>query len=285
VRAFALMLHAHLAERRGDLDAQRGLVRAAHVLLTEIGDRFGLGMVLHSLGELEDLAGELDAAARAYDEAIALATELGNGDDLPQFLVQRARLDLRRGDPAAAHARLDEAFEQARDSAQAMSALHLTRFDAHRRTGDLDAARAALGLVGESLQRAWPGVVHAGGLAALALAETGPAAAAAPLVAAVTAAVESKDGPAVATIAELAARARLAAGDPSGAAQLLGVATTQRGTLDRGDPEVMAVLAAVRDALGPAAAELAVQWGRELPHADGLALLAELARGLSGGLG
>jgi len=49
--------------------------------------------------------------------------------------------------------------------------------------------------------------------------------------------VESEDGPAAATIAELAARVRLAAGDPSGAAQLLGVAIAQRGTLDHGDPE------------------------------------------------
>jgi len=69
------------------------------------GDRFGLGIVVHALGELEDIAGEHDAAARAYDEAIALARELGNDDDLPQFMSRRATLAARRGDVVAERAK------------------------------------------------------------------------------------------------------------------------------------------------------------------------------------
>src|SRR5688572_698233 len=81
VRAFALNMLAHLAENDGEVDEQRRLLRAAHEEFRATGDRFGLGIVVHSLGELEDIAGEHQAAAQAYDESIALATELGNDDD------------------------------------------------------------------------------------------------------------------------------------------------------------------------------------------------------------
>ena len=62
-------------------------------------------------------------------------------------------------------------------------------------------------------------------------------------------------------------------GDAEQAALLLGVATAQRGTLDHGNPEVMAVLDEVRTALGPAPAEEAVERGRTLPKPDGMAAM------------
>ena len=61
-RAFALFSRAQLAENEGDLDRQRADTRAAHEMFAALGDRWGLGMTLSSLGDLESVAGEHDAA-------------------------------------------------------------------------------------------------------------------------------------------------------------------------------------------------------------------------------
>jgi hypothetical protein len=105
--------------------------------------------------------------------------------------------------------------------------------------------------------------------------------AAALLADAVAHALESRDGPVTATVAELAAVHALADGAADRAAVLLGVATAQRGAPDLGDPDVRACLAGLRAALGPAVAEERIRWGRELPRADGAALLKEHAGSLA----
>ena len=121
-------------------------LRAAHRRSAPLGDRFGLGIVVHSLGELEDIAGEHDAAARPYDEAIALAGELGNDDDLPQFMCGRAMLEARRGDPVAARDRIPAHPHRPHARARYLRAerQHALLGEAERRAGDLPAARAAL---------------------------------------------------------------------------------------------------------------------------------------------
>ena len=96
--------------------------------------------------------------------------------------------------------------------------------------------------------------------------------------------VESRDGPVTAVVAELAA-AHAVADDPATAAVLLGVGAAQRGASDLGDPDVRATVAAVRAALGAAAADAAVARGRALPRADGVALLQDYARGAGSGSG
>jgi hypothetical protein len=98
------------------------------------------------------------------------------------------------------------------------------------------------------------------------------------LAEAVTHAVESKDGPVTAAVAELAATHALAGHDPLAAATLLGVAAAQRGACDLGDPEVRATVDEVRGELG---SEL--DRGRALPRADGIALLQDYVRGLDVG--
>ena len=52
-RAFALFTRAQMAENEGDLDHQRADMRAAHEMFAALGDRWGLGMTLSSLGDLE----------------------------------------------------------------------------------------------------------------------------------------------------------------------------------------------------------------------------------------
>ena len=96
--------------------------------------------------------------------------------------------------------------------------------------------------------------------------------------------VESRDGPVTAVVAELAA-AHAVADDPETAAVLLGVGAAQRGASDLGDPDVRATVAAVRAALGAAAADAAVARGRALPRPDGVALLQDYARGAGSGSG
>ncbi|WP_219415813.1 ATP-binding protein [Pseudonocardia nigra] len=283
VRAIALQLVAQLAENDGRIDEQREHVRAAHALFTSTGDRFGLGMVVHALGELEDIAGRHDAAARAYDEAITLATELANDDDLPRFLTRRAMLAARHGDLAVARALLDRATEVGRGPFTSGMFTGIALAHVERLAGDLDAARAHLAVAAEDasadgIALAQRAAVHAAALAAVELAAGDRGAAGAALTAAVDHAMEAQDGPVAAAVADLAARFALEANDPACAAELLGVAAAQRGAVDRGDPEVLAAHAAARDAIGPDAYERSVRRGRELPRGDGLALLRDYVR-------
>ena len=140
------------------MDEQRRHVRAAHDEFRRTGDRFGLGMVLQSLGELEDIAGEAEAAAEAYDEAIALAAELGNDDDLPQFVGRRAALAARCGDLDAARAALRRVIGATPSAFGAMGTLHITLANVERLAGNIDAARAELDLAAAELPGAGPAV-------------------------------------------------------------------------------------------------------------------------------
>ena len=79
------------------------------------------------------------------------------------------------------------------------------------------------------------------------------------------AAAEAVDGPVVAVVAEVAAALALDEGDPESAGLLLGVAATQRGATDVGNPEVLAAHSATADD--------AVRRGLELPRDEGLAAL------------
>nr|WP_281172581.1 BTAD domain-containing putative transcriptional regulator [Pseudonocardia spinosispora] len=280
VRGFLLHMRAHLAERAGDVTTQRELVRAAHDDFGAVGDRFGRGMTLCSLGELEELAGRGCAAADAYAEAVALARELGNDDDLPEFLLLAARAAARRGDLASARAQLDEATRLTADRATDVGRPSpLARIEIARLAGDLPGARTALRATDAEFagRRDAGAAERAIGLAcahaAVALdtddAETADAA----LRRAVEAISDDPDGPAIALIAEHAARWALLRNDPVRAAELLGVAITRRGTLDRGNPDVMATFTAVTRALGHAGAEATIQRGRALSPQAGLGLL------------
>ena len=261
-------------------------MRAAHDQFAALGDRLGLGMTLASLGDLESVAGAYDAAQRAFDEAIALAAELGNTDDLPQFETERARLLVRRGDVAAGRAELRRIAALPRLHVELVTAVHLYLADAARRAGDLDDARAELALtdlddpgLGRPQRRA---LIAATG-SAIARAADDRDGAAALLAEAVEHAVESRDGPVLAIVAELAGAPRWRTGRSRAAAALLGVGAAQRGSPDLGDPEVRACL--------PPCGR---RWARTSPTrrssgpgrcrgADGVALLERYARGGAAG--
>jgi tetratricopeptide (TPR) repeat protein len=284
VRGFALQMLAMDAENHGGVDEQRRLLRAAHEAFRATGDRFGLGLVVHSLGELEDIAGEYAAAADAYDESIALAEELGNIDDLPLFVNNRALLDARRGDLGAARTRLRQALEGddptlrtdptlRNDAVLLVSLAHVERM-----AGDLGRARQHLAAAPASDVRDRPHwrVRLTIACAAVEVAAGDPAAARVHLAEAVATAVATQDGPVIAGVAEAAAMLALAEGDPAAAGRLLGVAATQRGAVDVGNPEVQAAYDRVRAALGPAADE-EVRRGLELARDEGCAALVAYA--------
>lgn len=285
VRAMALSVEAQIADNEGDIERGRPLIRAAHAEFVALGDRFGLGNVVHALGDREDMAGNHAAAAAAYDEAIALAEELGNEDDLPQYLARRAMLEARRGDLGAARAVLHRASQLPAKGMFGFSAVAAsTLAQIERMAGHLDAARASIAAAEPMTTGAGPGIVlahrraHHGCTAAqIELAAGDLAAARAWLGRATAAAVDASDGPVAALVAETAAQLAHAEGDDGTAAALLGVAAAQRGTLDLGSPDVLAVLADVRAALGARADELIGRW-RGTPRPDGLAHLVAFAR-------
>jgi len=250
IRAIALQTRAVRAENDGDLAGQRELLRATHTAFAALGERFGLGMVLYSLGELENLAGEHDAAAAAFDEAIALTVELGNDDDLHQFIAGRAMVDARRGDYAAARAQLARAVAPRRPDGSIAAA----RSQVERMAGDLGAARAYLAVVDAVLagdpamfgipqRQAYLAMLRA----QVELAGGDPAKARVLLQPAAEPAITSRDGPVLGMVAEVAAQLAHAEGDDAAAVELLAAALVRRGTLDHGSPEVVALLAA----LGP----------------------------------
>jgi tetratricopeptide (TPR) repeat protein len=288
LQATALGVLATFAGNQGRIEEQRAHTRRAHALISGVGDRFMLGMILLNLGELEDVAGQYEAATAAYDEAVALATELGNDDDLPQFVARRAMLDARRGDLAAARAGLARAEEISHEGTEQEGFLAVCRADVERLGGHFDAARTALGRFAAQLpdvdrsaaNELGFGTAHR--LAGLATArarielDAGDLEAARGHVAdAIGWSQSAKDGATTAGAAEVAARLALADGDADRAARLLGVAAAQRGEPDLGNAEVVALDAAVRAALGAHVAEEAFRSARELPREAGVKLLAQ----------
>ncbi|WP_232660497.1 BTAD domain-containing putative transcriptional regulator [Pseudonocardia sp. TRM90224] len=285
VRAFAMLTGAQYAENAGLVDEQRKLLRQAHELLSVIGDRFGLGMVVHGLGELEDFAGEYDAAARAYDEAIVLATELSNVDDLPQFAMKRALLEARRGNVEDARRMIAEVhFEEALDdSFNSVGALHIIAAIVEMMAGNIATARARIELAAADFRvtgddhaspqrQAWLSSI----LALVEMRAGDRAAARAALRAAVEPARRSDDGPICATVVEAVARFAHICGRHEHAALLLGSSVTFRGMLDKGNPEIVALLEELRGRLGDEAAAAAHQLGKAMSTAEAFTLIHEI---------
>ncbi|MGI5126116.1 BTAD domain-containing putative transcriptional regulator [Pseudonocardia sp. CA-107938] len=283
LRGMALLAMVQTAENEGRLDEQVQLLRRAHTAFREIGERFGLGMTLHSLAELEDLAGNHEAAARTYEEAIALATELGNIDDLPQFTVRRAMLEARRGNPVVARDQIRAVVAEYGSCGDitGRSAQIALLAEAERRAGDIPAARAAIEKVRAQVLdtpavapqvQALMGVAELG--IALAVADLPGAADA--LRAALVGVEAAPDGPIAALVAGAAARLALATGDAQAAATAIGVSVRRRGAPDLGDVETVATHTAVVAALGEQT-EAAIDAGRALDIPDGLAVLRAIA--------
>ncbi|MCD2187135.1 BTAD domain-containing putative transcriptional regulator [Actinomycetospora soli] len=256
LRAAAAQLAGVHAENAGDLEVQRRCFRAAHDGFAAVGDRFGLGMMTFSLGELEDLAGNRAEARRTFAAAIALAEELGNVDDVPQYRMRLAALAARDGDAAEAREQLRRAATTADRSRDPGTTAWLawSEADVERRLGAPERALDLLAAHPPSFEGLGPGRAQREALAhdlrAAALLDLDRLAEARTEVeAARAAAARTADGPVIGQVTETAARLALVEGDAARAAELLAEALARRGALHLGDPDVVATRDAVR-ALG-----------------------------------
>jgi predicted ATPase/class 3 adenylate cyclase/tetratricopeptide (TPR) repeat protein len=106
--AFALIMLARATFQ--DEEASGRAMREARALLEELGDHWGLGMLLFNMADAALVRGEYDAARRGHTEALALFRKHGNIllSSLP--LLSLGRLACVDGDYARARALVEEAL-------------------------------------------------------------------------------------------------------------------------------------------------------------------------------
>jgi non-specific serine/threonine protein kinase len=107
LRARALSGAGHLAFRQGDLTAVRALQEEALAIQRALGDRAGMAVSLHTLGDAIREAGDHDRACALYEERLAIQREL---DDVPGMVDSLMHLGVSahlRGDHAAANGQFE----------------------------------------------------------------------------------------------------------------------------------------------------------------------------------
>ncbi|GAA1505357.1 BTAD domain-containing putative transcriptional regulator [Sphaerisporangium rubeum] len=257
----AHMFRASFAEDEGDLDQVRADVAAALDAFGRAGDRWGLAAVLPARALLRQYDGDLDGALGDLREARSLAREFGSlslADEV--FLdVRWIDLHLRRGEDAQAEAMLHAVRERVERSASPALAAAVAASEARMwlRLGDLDRAWACV-------EAAGAGDVTAGTVRASVCVRRGDAeGAGVALAVAYEAALEGGDLPSVATVAVAGAELAGLLGRHRDVALLLGAAARLRGTHDVSDPQIQAMAACGRTALGEDVFAAAYQegWG------------------------
>jgi predicted ATPase/DNA-binding SARP family transcriptional activator len=256
----AHMFRASFAENEGDLEQVRVDVAAALDAFDRTGDRWGTASALPMRAMLRQYDGDLDGALADLREARARAQEFGSlslADEI--FLdVRWIDLHLRRGEDAPAKAMLDSVRERAERSAAPELVAIVTALEADTwlRLGDLDRAQACV----EAAEAEMAGGSPAGGDHAQALVSSVRASlcvrhgdvegAEVALARAYGAALGSQDLPIMATVAVTEAELADQRGWHRDAALLLGAAARLRGTHDRSDRRIQAMIARSRTALG-----------------------------------
>src|SRR6266545_240279 len=253
-RAIGLGVRGRWRLEGGDLaGAERDCAEAIEAL-RELGDRWGLAIMLGTVAEQSALRGEHERAIEVLVEAVALAEELRVEEDL---LLARYGLALQRaeiGDLAGARADLDRAALASTNTPE-MRRFVMTLGDADlaRMSDQPDRAVAAYHQALELIPRVGGLPTEIRPLILLNLARAVLAAGDAdqarrPLD-------EIRELPEnrliLANLAEVSAALAVAENEPDRAARLLGCAKVFRGIPNRGSREVAATTAAARFALGP----------------------------------
>ncbi|MFI7632078.1 tetratricopeptide repeat protein [Microbispora rosea] len=224
-----------------------------------VGDRWGEAAAVSALGTCRSLDGDHAGAISALTEAMRLLRELGSDGDIAGVLVERGLERVRAGDFAGAAADLERVRtgEAARRSSQMPALAEIGLGELARRSGDLARARSLLtGVLG----RIAPVDGDARPIRARALIALGRVAAATGDLGSARAHLDDGlrltlavgDRSAIANAVEAQAELAIAAGEPAEAARLLGLATSVRGTADKGSPDVRRAETAARAALGDA---------------------------------
>ena len=267
--ALARVLRAGIACSQGRLDDAAADCVNAERAFRDLGERWGAASALVQRGYAAGLRGDHETEIAALNEAATLAHEI-SAEDEPDVLGQLALAHAAVGDLEAARADLDRARKIAERIGHDDTWLQAISADLARLTGDLAGAQANYQAALRELDQRSKPFQHVkaaalAGLARVALAAGNLAEAAGLLSGALRTASESSAATSIATVLEATAAFSLAGRTEGGdtgacglssraerAATLLGAAHGVRGGADRGHPDVAAVTAAARNALGQA---------------------------------
>ena len=258
IRAAAPLISAQLAENDGDLATMRADHETALARFREVGDRWGIAIVLVSQAGVWMIDGELDAAAGALEEARALTRELGVPSQDVFLDMRLAELWTRRGDLARAREHLDRVGEERDLNREEAVVIDALRARLLWELGDQAAARALRDRLVAAVAGGFGGRADRGHARAMALTSVGLialgdgdlAAAAEALDGAFAAAIESRDMPIVAVTGVAGAQLAARQGRPTDAAERLGAAAVLRGAPDEANLEIAALTAELRETLG-----------------------------------
>ncbi|MEV0033962.1 BTAD domain-containing putative transcriptional regulator [Nocardia sp. NPDC050793] len=264
---------------QGDWSGAAAERRRALRDLEEVGDRVGLAFILGRVARDYSLRGDHDWAITALTRCVALAAEVGTAEEISY----RARLGterLRAGDRDGARHDLDIALRQAVERGKPHLRIEalIGMAELYRRRGEPARAEQTLDHL-ETLVRGQSGVeltaaVLIAPVRASIRLDTGAATAREPLPIVVATGNAARD--LAAPAAELLARSLAQEGDATGAATALGMSQVIRGTFDRGDPELRALVGDLTARLGADAYALAFDRGAEMSREGALLRLRSL---------
>ncbi|MEV4347332.1 BTAD domain-containing putative transcriptional regulator [Actinoplanes sp. NPDC049596] len=259
LRAVAKMIVSQLRLNFGQSpDVAETEMREALAGFRAIGERWGIGFALSSLGDMAAARGDFAQAVIWQREAIVLVREVGVREDLPQMEVKLAHQLWLAGETTEARIQL----KKAKAAAEEMNLPEVNASVAYgsatfaRMEGDLDEAR-------RSMQDAVRMMKHPAAVPqfrAITLSTQGLVdAASGDLTAArrwhteaMQSAAVSRDSPVIALVLVGVADLMMREGNASQAAYLLGAADAVRGSKDRAVPDVDRITAEARAALGDA---------------------------------
>jgi predicted ATPase/DNA-binding SARP family transcriptional activator len=280
-RAAAELGGAFMSENDGDaLGAERHAVAALEAF-RGLGDRWGQAMALGQLSERRTLRADHAGAIAAYEESLELVSQLGAMDDLPELITRLATVLARAGDLDGAKRELQKGFAVARErsSSRIESYMLCALSNVERQHGNLTVASElidrAITVLTESPRsdghwRAYFETTKA----ALDIATGDHASARESLCDGFKGIIELRDLPILATIGEWAAVLLAKEGNPSGAARLIGIGTSLRGTPDLGNVELNELIDRLKDDFGEVAYSVASLAGAALSHDEALAEVA-----------
>lgn len=282
-RASSHMFRANLAENYGDVATTRDECFAALAGFREIGERWGIASTLRGIAQLHVLEGDLDAAHAAFEEAFALMAEMHSRDDEVFLLGRLADIEVRRGDLDSARVlaeRARAAAELARGPIESLFMLAVLG-EIERRVGDDDRAHALLDEAQTrlaSMSHEHPAHGHIRAMvtamqARLRLGDGDVDEAKRLAADAYQGAVATHDQPIVASVGVVIAELANSLGERADAARLLGAAARLRGAADHTDPDIAALTAELRDALGADEFVAEYESGRAITSDEAIARL------------
>ena len=297
IQAAAPLLRGSFGRLLGHIDWAESGCRESLTAFRALGESWGAASVLIQLGELAQLRGDFAAAIAAVEEAGSFGRKLGAWGDLNYIDGMQAAIRFRMGDLERARADLERAERAASERSASFDDMRawlaLVRAELHCREGNLAAAarncERVLAWVDEQSSPWWDGMrAHLRARAALVvLAEGDEARCRALLAAALGAAAEWVERPALAAVLDAIAVFVLHGssdtdrGRATLAATLLGAGHTIRGAFDEGSLDAPGARDAARGLLGEAGFDAAYERGRALGRDETL-VLASGAVGLPG---